>query len=687
MNTSLLRNFALLAASFCAAGLYAAEPLPFYTDFTQKDIASKFTIIDANPGTEEEFPFTWVIGTQTVDFDDPDAEALFEYLNQNFPQWRDGVDTDLNICAVYNGYRRSDYMHKPHRAGDDYLITPAFRAFKDNEYTLSFTAISNVNMNTGNDMDIYVGYEPTENGMLKGIKIGSVRDIQDGRYLDENPGAGDYSFKFKAPENGDMYIGFHSKAAADQIFWIRKIEVSAEATADAPGEVTIDSAKGGDKGALVANITFTLPTKTRNGNKLDNIDLVSIFRDDVKIAVKEFENPEVGATLSFEDNFEGVENPGGPHTYNIMCQNKNGNNDGMIVRLWVGEDYSAPVKNLRVSETEDSYVLTWNAPTESLNGEYIDFDNLQYTVLVSLRAGNIGTNPTNVVTTRELTASVDKNTFDGIPGQIFITFYVVPVTSTGCDLRNSTASVRTVGGEIYTIGFSESFAQGTIYTDPWTVNECPELGLNYLEAWSFTGERYEVFGLDSQDNDGGYAVYENQTYPEYALRLVSPFIDVADAADPEVSFYLGTYALKENDFNKMQIELLDLEGNYISVGEPIHFSGSGWKHHVVPLKNDKNVSKFRLSFRAQGVQYAFVLLDNISVRDNKGGVEFSETDSTDIRSGKGFVEITGNCPYSIFTASGNIVAHGECDGFSRLNMASGLYIVKAGEKNIKCIVK
>lgn len=684
--------------SLCAAPVVPLQ-LPFFTDFSQEGIAEKFTIIDANPGVDEALPFTWVIGTRTVDMTireghtEADIEREYEELTTFYPQWKDGVDNDLHLAAVYNGFRRT-VSTRPNREGDDYLITPAFQGLKDVKYTLTFKAASPFNMSTssvGCNLDVYIGNAPTAEAMTAGKKLASVYDIPDKVAQETDPTLGIYTYTFTPEENGVIYIGFHSVAAADKLFWINSIMLEAESSSYAPGEVTNLKAEAGNRGAHSATISFTVPTKNINGDDLSSITSVSVFRDDNKIAIKTFENPAKGEKLSFVDNFKGVASPVGNHTYMVQCYNESGNNEGVSTSVWVGEDFSAPVRNLAVEEQDDAYKLTWEKPVASLNGRYVDFDNLTYSVMASV-AGSISTNPMNVGDTKNLEFMVPKSLFNGIPDQYVITMYVMSVSEAGGDYQKSMALIKTVAGEFYALPYEESFADGSVKTAPWTINDVAEDGQPFKSGvWSYSAEDKDTFTLLSQDEDGGYAVYHNTAYPKYMLRLMSPQINVGDAENPELTFYTGCVNVEESEDNFIQIELYS-NNSYSPICEPILISGLGWEKQTVSLKNDLGLKSYRLAFKVSGRQNVMMLLDNIRVADatgGTGGIQSVDETAHDVAvaGGNGSVVIVGSCDYSVYDINGVCVAKGVATDGATVTVKAGVYVVKADATAFKCVVR
>lgn len=663
----------------------AAETLPFFTDFSLPETAGKFTVLDLNAEPSDPYPYTWVIGTKTVDINAPDAEEQFAILNQTDPQWRDGVDTGLHLAAVYNGYRRSDYTHKPGRAGNDFLITPAFTAHKGKEYTLKVVARANSNMNEGNSMKIYVAPQPTAEAMLATKPIGQALDIKDASYLEENPGCDNFSFQFTPDFDGELYVGFLATSDPDKIFWINSISLDVEGVASSPMPVSGLTVTPGAAGTLVAAVEFDAPVNSVDGNALVSVDRIAIYRDDEQTIHHEYTGVTPGEHVIFTDD-KYAEGSAGMHTYRVVASSNGAGSQEVSASAWIGEDVTGPAGSFTIEETDDSYELSWETPTTALHGGYVDFDALEYTVLAYVRFNAADQVQSEMGTVAGNHMSVPKSKFDGFPGQYFITFYLFPMSSAGTDMRNSSSSAKTVGGQLFELPFKESFADGSLSTVPWTVNDVPEYGLAYIPAWGFSAEDPSRFGLESQDGDGGYAIFHNTEYPIFPQRLVSPKISVAGAKNPVLVFYTG-YTGSKGQWNSLSIELMNGE-NYIELGTQIPLSGNGWTEHRVPLVTKEGLSSFRISFKLMGAQDEIVLIDNISVKDeNDGAVGSVETSSVKVFAEEGRIVIKGDCPYAVFSGNGILMEKGVCSGSASVGANAGIYIVKAGNTVSKCIVR
>ncbi|MBE0638745.1 MAG: T9SS type A sorting domain-containing protein [Bacteroidales bacterium] len=119
-------------------------------------------------------------------------------------------------------------------------------------------------------------------------------------------------------------------------------------------------------GALSAELAWTNPSITQSGSPLPSLSSVSIYRNDVLI--HENTSPVIGAAETFTD----TPTQPGVYQYEIFATNSNGNSPKTTVTVYVGEDVPAAPANvllIPVNNGNDAEI-TWDEPTEGLNGGY-----------------------------------------------------------------------------------------------------------------------------------------------------------------------------------------------------------------------------------------------------------------------------------------------------------------------------
>lgn len=131
-------------------------------------------------------------------------------------------------------------------------------------------------------------------------------------------------------------------------------------------------AEAGDKGALKATFSWTLPTEKAEGGSLaDAITGVNVYRDGQKITTL------AGTATSWEDN--AVTN--GTHEYKFHAVNAKGEGMYSSKTLFVGVDLPGAPLNAKVAATGTTATITWDAPAKGINNGYFDPAQLTYTVV------------------------------------------------------------------------------------------------------------------------------------------------------------------------------------------------------------------------------------------------------------------------------------------------------------------
>ena len=149
-----------------------------------------------------------------------------------------------------------------------------------------------------------------------------------------------------------------------------------------PAAVSDFSVKADANGTLRADLSWTNPTATFDGQTLSAISTIKVYRE--KTLIKTFDNPAPGAAMTYSDVLEGDAKDGTFHTYTIVASNDKGEGAEAKDKVFVGHDKLKPVTNvmLSTSPTNSSQAtISWNKPEGGLNGGYIDWTTLKYDVV------------------------------------------------------------------------------------------------------------------------------------------------------------------------------------------------------------------------------------------------------------------------------------------------------------------
>ena len=158
--------------------------------------------------------------------------------------------------------------------------------------------------------------------------------------------------------------------------WIIQGFVEPGVDNDAPAAPENLSATPGAQGALEAFISWNNPSLTFGGETLNELDIISIFRNGELIHT--ISDPTPGALTTFTDT--QVED-NGILVYSVNGENQWGPGALASINIFVGEDVPAAPENVLLTATESDALITWEAPVEGLNGGYLSDDNIDYIVV------------------------------------------------------------------------------------------------------------------------------------------------------------------------------------------------------------------------------------------------------------------------------------------------------------------
>jgi hypothetical protein len=144
----------------------------------------------------------------------------------------------------------------------------------------------------------------------------------------------------------------------------------------APAAPTNFTVEPGAMGALTAELSFTMPSETVAGDPLAELTTLNIYRNgDLLFAMP---NPIIGGQAVYTD---GEITESGNYHYVIAGENSLGEGLTASASAFVGPDVPAAPGNVELVSVGNDGHLTWDAPTEGLNGGYFPGTGLTYTVV------------------------------------------------------------------------------------------------------------------------------------------------------------------------------------------------------------------------------------------------------------------------------------------------------------------
>lgn len=235
---------------------------------------------------------------------------------------------------------------------------------------------------------------------------------------------------------GNYYFGIYLKSAAYQgncgfqKFVINKI-------APVPAHVSNLTATVGEAGAMSVTLSWTNPSTDSNGSALEKFTGLKVYRGTTEIADLQ---GVIGEERSFTDN---AVPSAGTYTYSVLAYNVDGSAPGdapSVTTAWVGPDTPNAVSNLAAAVNGDAVTLTFDAPTASAHGGYVDYTQLAYRIT------------RNAVVLEETFAG---NTYNDNVTSFGNYTYTVQAVYAGN--TSSSQSVSVTAGEGYAVPYSESF--------------------------------------------------------------------------------------------------------------------------------------------------------------------------------------------------------------------------------------
>lgn len=522
------------------------------------------------------------------------------------------ANNDGNTFEYWSYKNVAQYMPNNNNA-DDWLITPALHLKPGYRYVVKATASNNYQ---GSTDVMEVGYcaDGTE---VSGMTI--FRSATNITNRDEQ----DISDIITVKTDGDYRIGWHvitPKKGGSLL--IGKISVTAIAGVDAPGEVTELTATPGAEGAHYADISFKTPAKSATDKDITDLTKVEVYRGET--LVKEFGQQKAATLLTWRDN----EAPRGFNTYTVKAYNEAGEGMPAMVETYVGEDTAKQVKDIYLTDNDNSLTLSWKAPDETgLNGYYVNTKGLKYSVYDA-----DGTRVAHDLTTTSWTREgVDQNV------EQYVQQYSVTATNEAGE-NERTYCNGVVIGRPYTVPFKESF---------------PNMNTENAFWWTDRSGKSNWWPdrLFAQDGDHGSTSFQAEAEGDNA-SVNTGKITLIGTNNPRLSFYY--YCTPgENIILKAWVEnMTEATDTVLNVDVRKLTGEAGWHRVSAPLTQYKDGRYITVHFNATGLdKEAKVAVDNIMVSE-----VYDYDLQTEISAPRKAV-VSGKCPVkAIVTNVGNKTA-------------------------------
>lgn len=411
----------------------------------------------------------------------------------------------------------------------------------------------------------------------------------------------------------------------------------------------------GEKGALSADISFTVPSKNGHGENLPAVNGVRILRDGK--SVHEVANPAPGSTVNFTDS--GME--AGMHKYSVCAVSEAGDGYPAQTEIYIGIDVPDAPRAVVLSEFEGKAVLEWAAPVAGIHGGYVDVETLTYSIQ---RAGG------EMVSTGQKGTSFSEEIGD--PGQQFdLSYAVVAINEKGTG--PIAISNQILVGRPYALPFEESFKNA----------ECQ----NY---WGVRNSKMGAFMLSdlfSSDGDGGSVLFESGDNTGEA-EILSGMIDVSEAEH----LCLKSIVALNSGKVELTVGVYTPDGKKCTGGA--YSLGTAGSVGKLEVNLDKYAGQdyVQLFFNAKGkTDGTMLFIDEIRLADEESaGVAGTLADAeAGAFGGNGEIGVISGeeMGVKVFSLDGRCVFAGNVSGTKMIPAEPGVYVVAVGETTFKVVVR
>ncbi len=485
-------------------------PMPYANDFSTSDCLNGFTIINANnDGTYR----TW----------------------------------------TWNNYSKS--ITSGWGTADDWLITPDFKLEAGKLYSIAYRLEGNGSLRTtvGNGKEI-----EDQEIVLDDVDNYTCRTERETR-----------EFYFRPTTSGNYNFAFYSYSLGENCTWrIDSLRIGLAATEDAPNKVRSLTITPDANGALGATFSFKLPTTDINGNSISSLTKVTLYDDNGNVLGSQ-NNVKPGADATIN-----VKATHGWNYFKIVASNESGEGWPVCTSKFIGLDTPKAIDNFSLTWGEERTVanLSWDAPTEGVNGGYVNPSTFTYKIYKY----DSSSYPlyTELGTTQGET-SIEVNILDATETQ---DQYIFGITASNDNGESDYSRGSIVLGVPYTLPFVEPFASSGISHSPWIVTA----GKN-AQSWTVDGGYYND-KIQPENNDGLQLVFYNTGTEDASSFFSTPIIDFSSANKPVLSVWLHHSEAMPEEAYATVVATTDGSKNFIAIGDTIRLSGNnGWTEHVFDL--------------------------------------------------------------------------------------------------------
>lgn len=464
---------------------------------------------------------------------------------------------------------------------DAYIFTPAIELTDANLVDLTFEYRAGL-ASCPEELEVTFGTSPDP----------STHQVVE-RFEFNNTSYASRLISFPVASAGRYYIGFHAVSLPNSMMMlVRNIGLDRGSLMTAPAPVVNMQVTGGDRGALTADVSFSLPVETLDGELLTGTLGARLYRADGTLAdTAEGLAPGSQAVLTDTEATHGI------NTYTVVASNGDGEGGRAEASGWIGVDVPVHIPYLDALPTYDNLraELSWDAPVKGLHGGYVDPHALKYNVyqLQDNSLYLINTTESNEITVMPQGGNV----------QDFYTFYVTAVSEAG---ESQAVSTGLVVGPPYELPMVETASNRIVTALPWISGP-----LTGDVNW---GVADFINSIDVTAADGGMFVC-SAALPERrpgSARMQLPKLVFDGLNAPTLTFHMYHYPVTGGSL-KVSVTTDELEYNEVFSAD-VNSLSSGWKEYSVNLAEYADAPWVAIVFDgilANGA--AYVIVDDIEV--------------------------------------------------------------------------
>lgn len=590
--------------------------------------------------------------------------ALFNVVdnNEDGASWINGKDYDDGTGYVYTTYSA------PGVQMDDWLFLPKM-SFEDAEkfYSFSFNVALRSNDYSNEYVEVLLCSEPSSSS--NGVVTTIIPEF--------SPESSDYELatsEFKVPESGVYYIALHCTSDGD-MFGVKASNFAIEdnnITSESPVAIDDLLAEPGPGGAAMSIVTFTMPTKTMGGEEIPSTkELKATVSGGAAVA-------EVSGKPGEEMTVE-VAAFIGNNTFNVVVSDGELNSPVAITSVRCGYDVPSTVTEVRSSTSEDMLTMTieWDPVTTG----WID-DNDEY-------GGTI--DPSKVVYNIYMVVNGYWELYDTGLTETSYSYTVAPGTTQnmvwlGVEASNDAGDngyLRYAGcilGDPMALPLGDDFEGEELSSDLWLTYDdfgAPQFGTIYTSDLSdaYADKETTCFLITGSGwFNGEEGRYGSPRFSTKGENNVTVTLDVCgDFTLPHTTILAETYGVDPVSIG--EITCSEPGFHKVSVSLPEEFLNKSWVGIYIKCEFDTGEE--------------MLAIESISI-EGSSGIRTLDMSGVKIAGGKNQIKVSGlqNQNVVVSSVDGRVAAKSDrISGDATFNVEKGIYVVKAGNKNAKVVVR